>query len=270
MTLAGFIIAVAVIGVLFYAWYYFVHRNGVYNAAADNKTNATMRGTDRQRPTNSRAAFGSEVGVIGERDAQSVPQQGDLHKQTVPAPIRERMEDGALDNNSVEIGTIEGFSRGQKHQQQHDPQGTQNFASSSVQHQMRQEAEQTFNSEIGTINGANQQQQGSASQNQTFASSSVQNQKRQDAEHCFNSEVGSIGESNGTQSDRSQYDQGPVHPQTGAADMQKYSVEAGQIGELNLIDGQGNTLLPNMIPGTNGMGYYPPLVAQQTSDKQDE
>ncbi|MBL0386887.1 hypothetical protein JJB07_09500 [Tumebacillus sp. ITR2] len=288
MTFAGFIIAVAVIGVLFYAWYYFVHRNGTNEAGQMNGQQGN------QRPSNTRPAFGSEVGTIGEREAQD--QQ--------PAPIRLRQADGTLNNDNVEIGSIGDFKQDLQSEYGLSPK-QQDFASSQVQQQVRQDAQQAFSSEVGTIGEAGSQKSGAqqqgmqaqAAQGSNFASSQVQQQVRADAQQAFGSEVGSIGEAGQQQqqlqqqssstfanadvqqqmrqdcqqtfSQQSDQSQGQGQNQTAGAAMQKYTVEAGQIGEeLSIIDGQGNTLMPNFIPGTNGMGYYPPQVAQEENKKQ--
>ncbi|KEO81356.1 hypothetical protein EL26_21195 [Tumebacillus flagellatus] len=230
------------------------------------------------RPTTTRAtAYGSEVGTIGEREQE--------REQQTPAPIRMRQQDGTLNNDNVEIGSIGDFKQGLMSQYGLAPK-QQGFASSQVQQQARRDAQQAFSSEVGTIGQAGQQQQsqqsgsqasagqqGQQAQGGAFASSQVQQQMRSDAQQAFSAEVGSL---DGSQASAGQNSQNPtrtahqsqnqigaVHP-TGSADMQKFTVEAGDIGsveQLSLIDGQGNTLLPNIIPGTNGMGYFPPQAA---------
>jgi hypothetical protein len=67
MTAIGFLIAAIVLFVGFYAWYWYVNRDGVYNAAAgDEDTTYRMRGIDRLRTT--RSSLTAETGIIGERE----------------------------------------------------------------------------------------------------------------------------------------------------------------------------------------------------------
>lgn len=278
MTIAGFLLAVAVIGVVLYAWYYFVHRNGTYNAAVgDDRTNAAMPGSRRVRPTRSQAAFGAEVGEIGERDeAHEEHAQLDRRQQvaSLPAPIRMRMQDGTL-NHNVEVGAI-----GEPEQ----AANAQGFTSCQVQQQMRQDAQQAFSSEVGMM-GEAQQQSPAASASATaqapsasFTSTQVQQQMRQDAQQAFSSEVGAIGESyalsqQGVPSAQQNASQAATRPSAAASAMQKYSVEAGEIGSLSLIDGAGNMIQSNQANQTvdkSAFGQYPPQMTQQASEEDQQ
>ncbi|ARU61439.1 hypothetical protein CBW65_10800 [Tumebacillus avium] len=113
LTFTSFLLISLVLFGVFYAWYWFVHRNGVYNAAKAGKgdTLANLRGTDRYRPTSSpgnpnnfaMAEFG-EIG--GQEDATGSKQQQqcpitDPHR-LLPAPqMQARMT--AMDTEFSEL-----------------------------------------------------------------------------------------------------------------------------------------------------------------------
>jgi hypothetical protein len=87
LTFLGFVLTSVVLFAVFYGWYWYVHRDGVYNAAKGDRL-ARMRGTDRLRPTSSRNFAMAEFGMIGEEeDAKPGARQAitDPHR-LLPAP----------------------------------------------------------------------------------------------------------------------------------------------------------------------------------------
>ncbi|TCP55863.1 hypothetical protein EV586_103522 [Tumebacillus sp. BK434] len=90
LTFTSFLLISLVLFGAFYAWYWYVHRNGVYNAAKADRgdTLANLEGTDRYRPTSSpgnpnRFAM-TEFGEIGQQEDETGSKQQQQRPITDP------------------------------------------------------------------------------------------------------------------------------------------------------------------------------------------
>jgi hypothetical protein len=202
MTITGFFIAALIVFALFALWYYFVNRTGTYNAAdgSDDRAIANMRGNGRPRPTAS-PGFLSETGEIGrpddnQRAARSFEPKGENRANrddNGQNPVKTARSSAQIFQS--EIGTM-----GDTAQQPQAAQGTPAGQNNAVK--TAKSSAQVFQQEIGSI-GAGQ----SAAQSQ------------EPPAHCA--------------ARKELVQNGPqVQAPSAAQAHQKYTVEAGEIGEL--------------------------------------
>ncbi|MCX7571030.1 hypothetical protein OS242_13855 [Tumebacillus sp. DT12] len=268
MTIAGFLITALIVFAAFAVWYYVVQRNKP--GAGENRTrmanfmteigdiedasprkrqpqqgnngytassfeymgeNRAVSDNDSQQPVktaqSSAQVFQTEVGTMGET--------GQAQGQSAQAQSRVNGVKTAKQSAQVfqsEIGTIGGAGQGQA-------QGAQSQAFQSGAVKTAESSAQIFQSEIGSIGaaGQGQQEQGYAGyfgQDQQ-ASRSKQSpiQRFQQGGQQFNTEVGTVGfnEPAAHRAARMELVQGG-HQAAKQQNHQKYTVEAGEIGEL--------------------------------------
>jgi hypothetical protein len=239
MTIGGFIIMALIVFAVFALWYRYVHRDGVYNAAApeDDKRMADMQGTNRPRPTKTKAVFGTETGTIGERKDRD---------GYTSSSFEYMGENAAVTDDSSKNNDLFSNGRGQVDQQVMKSDQSRNSltpvksaqnSAQAFQNQAQQgqglaaSGNQQFQTEVGSIGGKKGQDQPQAAKT---AKSSAQ---------VFQSEVGTIGDVQRGQAGAVGKNQDPnqVLPGKSSVDMAKdsYRTEFGVIGNASGSQGQG-------------------------------